>query len=242
MRHSLVVGGTRGIGREVVKRLAAEGQAVSVIGRRAPAPGDLELPEVRHWTVDLSDGAALEGAVSELLSRGALSSLVLCQRWRGTGDAWAGELQTSLTATRSLLERMAGAFAPDGDRSVVLVSSIVSHLVASEQDSSYHVAKAGLNQLARYYAVKLGPSGVRVNSVSPSVFVKDESRDYYQQNQAIVDLFTRITPLRRMGTAAEIAAAVHFLCGPAASFVTGQDLVVDGGITLQAQPSLARSL
>jgi NAD(P)-dependent dehydrogenase (short-subunit alcohol dehydrogenase family) len=240
--HSLVIGGSRGIGREVVKRLASEGQAVSVIGRRPPAPEDAPLPCVRHWVADLADAAALETVLGEVLAISPLRSLVFCQRWRGTGDPWVGELQTSLTVTRHLIERLAPAFEPQGDRAIVVVSSIVGHLVALEQDASYHVAKAGLNQLARFYAVKLGPAGIRVNSVSPSVFVKDESRDYYRQNGPLVDLFARITPLRRMGSAAEIAAAIHFLCSPAASFITGQDLVVDGGISLQAQPSLARSL
>jgi NAD(P)-dependent dehydrogenase (short-subunit alcohol dehydrogenase family) len=242
MTHSLVIGGTRGIGREVVRRLAGEGQAVSVIGRRPPADGEAALANVRHWVVDLLDGAALEAALREILAVGPLRSLVFCQRWRGSGDPWAGELQTSLTLTRALVERLAGAFEPSGDRAIVLVSSVVGHLVASEQEASYHVAKAGMIQLARFYAVRLGPAGIRVNSVSPSVFVKDESRDYYRQNGALVELFSRITPLRRMGTASEIAAAIQFLCSPAASFVTGQDLVVDGGISLQAQPSLARSL
>lgn len=239
VNHTLVVGGTRGIGREAARIFAAEGRTVSAIGRSLPAE---PLPGVRYFAADLTDGAALERVLGEILAAGPLRSLVLSQRWRGSGDAWAGELQTSLTATRNLVERLAGAFEPAGDRSIVLVSSVVGRLVASEQEASYHVAKAGLCQLARFYAVRLGPAGIRVNSVSPSVFVKEESRDYYRQEQQLAGLLARITPLRRMGTAAEIAAAIHFLCSPAASFVTGQELVVDGGISLQAQPSLARSL
>lgn len=240
MMHSLIVGGTRGIGREVVRLFSGKGEAVSVIGGRPPAAGEEKLPRVRHWKVDITDPAALETVFPEILARGKLSSLVFAQRYKGSGNAWDGEIATSLTAARTIIDRLALEFAAAG--AIVLTSSVVSHLVADEQQVGYHVAKAGLNQMARYYAVKLGGRGIRVNTVSPSVFVKEESREYYAQNGGLCDLFGRITPLGRMGEAREVAAAIAFLCSPDASFITGQDLVVDGGISLQAQPTLARKL
>ena len=241
MIHSLVVGGTRGIGREVVRRFAVEGHQVSAIGRSPPASEEERLPNVRHFQADVA-GTEIDAVLDEVLGLGMLRYLVFCQRHRGPGDAWAGECLTSLTATKHIIERLAPAFAPEGDRAIVLVSSIVSRLVADEQDVSYHVAKAGLNQMARFYAVRLGPAGIRVNTVSPSVFIKEESSAFYRQHPELTDLFGKITPLRRMGTASEIASAIRFLASPQASFVTGQDLVVDGGISLQAQASLARQL
>lgn len=239
--HSLVVGGTRGLGRAVVRALAAEGQSVSVIGRRPPAEGDSAIPGVRHWTVDLQDGGRLPGALAEIVEhRGKLRHLVFVQRYRGQGDPWAGEIETSLTATKSMIEAAVSVFDDAPDHGIVIVGSVISGLVAGDQPVSYHLAKAGMRHLVRYYAVALGPRGVRVNGVSPCTFVKEESKDFYMRNQALRDLYQKLTPLGRMGTAEEIAQVIAFLCSPKASFVTGQDIVVDGGMTLHLQDSLVR--
>lgn len=239
MIHDLVLGGTRGIGREVTRRLAREGHAVSRLARRPPFEADSALPNTQAWSVDLR-GDQLLPVLDQVLARGPLGSLVCCQRYRGEGDDWEGELETSLAVTRTVIERLQGAFDPAGPRSIVLVSSVVGRFVAPEQSLAYHVAKAGLNQLARFFAVQLGPLGIRVNTVSPGVFTKEESEPYFRDHPEVVDRFARATPLRRMGRAADIADAVAFLCSPQAAFITGQDLVVDGGLSLLAHASLAQ--
>ncbi|GAB7025871.1 SDR family NAD(P)-dependent oxidoreductase [Geotalea toluenoxydans] len=242
MIHTLIIGGTRGIGRETAKIMLSQGHAVSVIGKRRPEKQDDVTGHIRYWTMDFTDEAHFINIIGTILERGKLSNLVFAHRYKGNDDAWTGELQTSLTTTKRIIDHLAGEFTDSSSNSIVLTSSIVSHLVADEQPVGYHVAKAGLNQLARYYAVSLGCRGIRVNTVSPSIFIKEESREYYQQNPDLCDLFSKITPLGRMGTAAEIASVIAFLCSPAASFLTGQDIIVDGGISLQAQPSLARKI
>lgn len=242
MIHSLIIGGTRGIGREIAKNMVAKGHAVSVVGRRPPFDEDIVSENIRHWVLDFTDDLELCKVIKAVLARGKLTNLVFAQRYKGSDDAWEGELHTSLTATKKIIELLADEFTDSGENSIVLTSSVVSHLVADEQPVGYHVVKAGLNQMARYYAVSLGSRGIRVNTVSPSVFIKDESREYYRHNAELRNLLDKITPLGRMGTASEIASVIAFLCSPAASFVTGQDIVVDGGISLQVQPSLARKI
>jgi NAD(P)-dependent dehydrogenase (short-subunit alcohol dehydrogenase family) len=242
MIHSLVVGGTRGIGREVVKLFARQGHIVSVIGKRPALASDVVSDNVRYWTIDFTNEQVLFATLTEIVERGKLCNLVFAHRYKGNDDPWEGELATSLTATKKFIEQLSTEFVKDNHNSIVLTSSIVSHLIADEQPLGYHVAKAGLNQMARYYAVTLGKQGIRVNSVSPSVFIKEESYEYYQSNPELCQLFSKITPLGRMGTAGEIASVIAFLCSPAASYITGQDIVVDGGISLQAQPALARKV
>lgn len=114
--------------------------------------------------------------------------------------------------------------------------------MASEQALGYHVAKAGLMQMARYYAVKLGPKGIRVNAVSSDAIIKPEARAFYRKNRRIPALYRKITPLRRMGTAEDAVHAIDFLCSSKASFVTGHNLLVDGGLSLKSQGSLAKEL
>jgi NAD(P)-dependent dehydrogenase (short-subunit alcohol dehydrogenase family) len=242
MVHSLVIGGTRGVGREVVKRFAEQGHNVSVIGKRPALPEDMSDDKVHYCMLDFTDEGKLLDTLAGLTERGKLNNVVFAHRFKGSGDAWEGELVTSLTATRKIVERLAGEFVKEGENSIVFTSSVLSHLIADDQPVGYHVAKAGLQQMARYYAVTLGAQGIRVNTVSPSIYIKEESREYYQNNPELCQLFSKITPLGRMGTAAEIASVILFLCSKEASFVTGQDIVVDGGMTLQAQPALSRKI
>ena len=107
---------------------------------------------------------------------------------------------------------------------------------------SYHVAKSGLIHMMRYYAVKLGPMGIRVNAVSFGAVVKQESKAFYARNAALKSLCRTITPLGRMGTAKDIVQVVDFLCSSKAAFVTGQNIVVDGGLSLQWPGSLAQKI
>jgi NAD(P)-dependent dehydrogenase (short-subunit alcohol dehydrogenase family) len=243
-KHSIIVGGTKGVGRELAALWARDGQNVTAVGRKPgefPAfsgggrivgfPGDVEQPE-----------ALLQALRGEVHRHGKLSSLVFLQRYRGSGDSWTGELNVALNATRVLIEGLADDFASDGDRSIVIVTSNAGTFIERKQSLAYHTSKAALRQMARYYAVKLGERGIRVNTVAPCAFIKQESAAFYQGQAALRELYGKITPLGRMGTAAEVAEAVAFLCSARASFITGQELGVDGGLSLRLHDALAREV
>ena len=240
--HSLIIGGTRGIGLEQVKTFAARDHVVSVIARRAPEHVQ-QIPNVHYWSTDLTDPDGLTIALREVVERsGKLRNLIFFQRYRGTTDDWSGEIETTLTATRNTIEQLLGQFETGGQSSIVLVGSMASNFIAAEQPLSYHVGKAGLIQIARYYAATRGPAGIRVNCVTPGAVLKEESKDVYLNNPGLYDLYRRITPLRRMATAREIVNVISFLCSPEASFITGQNIIVDGGLSLLWQESLSRNL
>lgn len=239
--HTLVVGGTRGIGRTLVRHLAAGGEVVSVIGRSEPSGVD-DHPQVRVWTADVADPEALTRTLADVVrTNGSVSGAVLLQRYRGEGDDWAGEVATTLTATRQLLD-WAGDHLEDrgSGKAVVVISSIAGTFVASEQPVSYHMAKAAVVQMVRYYAVALGPSLVRINAISPGTIVKDESKTFYQDHPDLERLYRDIVPLGRMGTADDVANLAQFLLSDRASFLTGQNIVLDGGASLRSHESLAR--
>ena len=241
--HTLVIGGTRGIGRAVVRTMAAADHVVSVIGRSAPSESDRNIPGVRHWLVDLLAVEELATTCSEIIrEHGQVNHLVFLQRYRGKNDGWVGDIETSLTATKNVIEWMEGKFADSIQNSIVIVSSIASQFIADEQPLSYHVAKAGLNQMVRYYAVTLGAQRIRVNSISPGTVIKDESTNYYRENTRLSELYKRIIPLGRMGTSDDVAGVVAFLCSPQSSFISGQNIVLDGGVSLIGQEALARAL
>lgn len=239
--HTLVVGGTRGIGREAVRHFVRAGHRVSVLGRR-----ESEEAGVSSQTVDLADKDALLAALAEALKQnGRLTNLIFLQRYRGEGDAWQGELDVSLTATKIIIEQLAGEFVrpkKSALNSIVIVGSNASRLIAGEQSVGYHAAKAALCQMARYYACSLAPRGLRVNCVTPGIVLKDEARKFYRENEPLHALYRRITPLGRMGSPRDIADAIGFLCSPGAAFITGQEIIVDGGLSLLWQGSLANGL
>ncbi len=237
--HTLVVGGTKGIGRAIVTRLSASGHLVSVIGRSQPAG---TAADVRVFTADAADGASLASALDRIArEQGNVSGAVLLQRFRGEGDDWAGEIATSLNATRQVIDWVsAHAEARGQGPAIVVVGSTAGSFIASEQPVSYHMAKGAVLHMVRYYAVALGPKGIRVNAVSPGTTIKDENRQFYAEHPELEQVYRDIVPLRRMGTAADVAAAAAFLLSDDASFLTGQNLALDGGATLQAQESLGR--
>lgn len=243
MTHTLVIGGTRGLGREVVKQLGRAGHKMSIIGRREPPVADRDMPGATYYQTDLADHASLQSTLSGILvSHGKLSYLVFCQRYRGTGDDWTGEIDITLTATKFVVESLQDEFTADGDRGIVMVSSVFGDYVGDGQPLSYHIGKAGLNHMMRFYAVNLGRKGIRVNGITPFTFLKEESSDFFLNNQPVHDLYRQMIPLGRMATSEDSAKLIAFLCSTQASYINGQNIYVDGGLSLVWPESLARAI
>jgi NAD(P)-dependent dehydrogenase (short-subunit alcohol dehydrogenase family) len=240
-QHAVVVGGTKGLGRIVVEKFLARGCSVSVVSRHKPA--DIkEGPQLRHFAADLERSETLAGLpalVGDVL--GPISYLVLSQRFRGQGDPWAGEIQVGLTASRLLIEGLVPHFADQGDRAIGVVGSVYAEFVGSSQPVGYHAVKGGLNAMVRHYAVTLGRQGIRVNAIMPLTYLKPESRAFYEKNDKLMELYRRLVPLGRLGTADESANAVDFLCSERASFINGQSLFLDGGVSVVWQEEIAKS-
>jgi NAD(P)-dependent dehydrogenase (short-subunit alcohol dehydrogenase family) len=240
---SVIIGGTRGIGLALAKRWSEEGQELFIVSRNIPVQED-QLTHATYFSMDLTQTKELPSKIADLMrATGDVNNLVFFQRYRGEEDSWDGELSVSLTSTKIFIDCFVvqGSFSKKDSPSITVIASVASRFIAGNQTLAYHVGKAGLIQLVRYYAVRLGPLGIRVNAISSSTVVKDENRTYYEEgNKKLKDLLSAICPLGRMATSVDLLNTVDFFASEKAGFITGQELFVDGGLSLKWHESLAQ--
>ncbi|MEP7125726.1 MAG: glucose 1-dehydrogenase [Byssovorax sp.] len=239
----IVTGASRGLGRAIAAAFGAEGAHV-VIGYRArveEAAESLRLVRAAGGDgvaipFDVSDRAAVDAAVARVLAeRGAVDVLVNNAALTRdelfplmTEESWSeviainlgGVFHTTRAVVRPMIARKKGA--------IVNVASVAA-VHASPGQANYAASKGGVLALTRTLAAELAPRGVRVNAVVPGLFAAGmaarlDPRTAERKREAI--------PLGRFGAAEEIAGAVLFLASDAASYVVGQALVVDGGLSL----------
>jgi meso-butanediol dehydrogenase/(S,S)-butanediol dehydrogenase/diacetyl reductase len=222
-KRALITGGGTGIGAAVATRMQREGAEVTVMGRRK-AP--LESVSPLYVVGDVRNPDDCERAVK---AAGPLDILVHNAGTSGTG--WDDAMAVNLTAAHHLC-RFAERDLIAANGSIVTVASTAAKY-AGAVDEDYNAAKAGLVMLTRSLAVRLGPHGVRANSVCPGwVRTGMGEEDMRKLSDDVDDAYAKVTryaPLRRAAEPDEIASVICFLASGDASYMTGAVLMVDGG-------------
>lgn len=218
-QRALVTGGTRGIGAAITAELRALGATVLTVARH-----DADL------VADLSEPGAAAALVAQLGGLEILVNNVGTNVRRPTlgyaPDDYQRVLDTNLTASFQLCQAAQPLLAVSGG-TIVNIGSVAS-TVGIGTGAAYAMSKAALDQLTRYLAVEWAAEGIRVNAVNP-FYTRTPLAQPVLDDPARLTAILAATPLGRIAEAEDIAAAVAFLCLPAARHITGQCLAVDGG-------------
>jgi len=254
---ALVTGAAGWLGSPMAMELAACGATVILCGRKVDglkklaaeitAKGFSSLP----IAADITDGGAVERLIEEVSGRFGRLDILVNNAGSGPAgprglDAAAESFSQSadfeLGATWRLIKQslplLHEAVRQSQDASVINISSMYGkvspdpRIYAATQTPPnppfYGAAKAGVLQMTRWLAANLGPAGIRVNAVTPGPFPQDIAKT---SSPEFVNLLARKTALGRIGRRQEVAGAIVFLASPAASYITGADIAVDGGWT-----------
>ncbi|MHB1712130.1 MAG: SDR family NAD(P)-dependent oxidoreductase [Acidimicrobiales bacterium] len=245
---ALVTGAGAGIGAAIALRMAAASAAVGVVdrhedsanatvaainergGRAHAVIADISRADERHRLVDEATRhlGAIDILVNNAADHGTRHGFL-----EVNDDEWEKVLATNLTAAAFLGQAVAPGMIARGSGVIVNLTAIQAALPVATY-AAYVTSKGGLVSLTRALAVELSPHGIRVNAVAPGAIASGSTADAL----AVSGSPTREAPtlLGRMGSVDEVAAACVFLASPAASFVTGAILVVDGGRSLSREP------
>jgi 3-oxoacyl-[acyl-carrier protein] reductase len=244
---AIVTGGSRGIGKAIVLALAKEGAKVAFVYRgSADAAKALEVViaaaggAAKAHQADVADPAAAERVVEAVLAEwsrvdilvnnaGVIRDKLFLQM---EAEDWNAVIGTNLTGAFGFCKAVARqmAFKQRSGR-IINVSSVAAEHVNVGQ-ANYAASKGALNSLTRALAVDLGRRNVLVNAVAPGFIETDMSQAV--RNLAGEDNLKKLIPVRRLGKPEDVAAVVVFLAGPAAAYITGQVITVDGGLSLGA--------
>jgi NAD(P)-dependent dehydrogenase (short-subunit alcohol dehydrogenase family) len=238
-RRALVVGGYGGIGEPTVRLLRAQGASVAVAGRSLDKAKKL-ADEVGGVAVrlDITDKGAVEAGVAAAADW--MGGLDIVVNMAGTlieapaidfpDEDWDSVIASNLTGAFWLSRAAAPLlFASEAAR-LIHFSSVRSVTGGRRGFVAYAAAKAGLNNMVRQLATEWAPQGVTVNAVAPG-FVRTDIVADAQQNENFMRMVLGRIPMGRMAEPLEVAGAVGWLASPAAAFVTGQVIFVDGGVT-----------
>jgi NAD(P)-dependent dehydrogenase (short-subunit alcohol dehydrogenase family) len=237
--RAVITGGGSGIGRAVCQRFAAHGATVAVLDidlasatKTADTIGGLaievDVTDADAMRVAVDDAAARLGGVSLLMNNAGGSTMAPLAGW--DPDEWDRLVRLNLTGVFNGMRAGVPHLLAGGGGAVVNTSSI-SATRPSAGEAPYSAAKAGVMALTASAALEYGPA-IRVNAVAPGMIRTNLTRPLLDGLPDEVARYQRTTPMGRVGDPEDIADVVVFLCCDMARFITGQTVVVDGGMTL----------
>jgi len=240
---AVVTGGGRGIGQEIARALAAEGAKVAVVSRSAASCGKAaqEINAVfsgaaTAYAVDVADHAAVQdlakqigeelGVVNILVNNAGVTRDGLLMRMKE--DDWDAVIDTNLKGAFNTVKAFMRVLMKADDPRIINIASVIG-LIGNAGQTNYSASKAGLIGFTKAVARELAGRGVTCNAVAPGFITTDMTEEL---PQAVKEAVLAKIPLGSFGATQDIAAMVAYLASPAARYITGQVIAVDGGMTM----------
>lgn len=243
--RAIVTGGGKGIGEGICLELALEGAIVAVVDRNENSIDKVikKILKLGGSAVKICSDIGTKKACQQIINTavdklGGLDILInnaapsrdISKAGNITDADWDIHQNIVLNAPAVLADAASKHLKMSGQGAIVNISSVLGEQIGSIS-WPYHVSKGGLNHLTRWLAVRFGSEGIRVNAVSPGLVDRDEGPKF-SDNLEHMALVEEVVPLGRPAKTKEIAQAVAFLCSEKSSYITGQVLVVDGGLSV----------
>jgi NAD(P)-dependent dehydrogenase (short-subunit alcohol dehydrogenase family) len=241
---ALVYGGRSPIALALCRRLSEVGQEVHLITRSRDESivrlaHDHNCKNVHECDLENSE-SSINLALEIDRSAGGLEAIAFVHRYRSQNSNPIKQYEVEVYTPFRIIESMASQ-SRVRKCAIVLTTSPAGRIVVGDQDFQYHASKAALLQLVRFGSVRFAANNLRINGVSPGSFIfKERAAEYYSKNPEVVAKANRLIPLSRMGTVTEIANVALFLLSDQSSYLNGQILEVDGGISNLDQASLSK--
>ena len=241
---ALVYGGRSPIALALCEQLADSGQEVHLITRNRDEAIVKLASEHKCKHVHECDLENAEKSIALALKIddkvGGLEAVAFVHRYRNQTSNPLKQYEVEVYTPYEIIE----ALATQNRRkqcAIVLTTSPAARNIVGDQDFHYHASKAAISQLVRFGAVRFAANNLRINGVSPSSFIfKQRAAEFYAKNPGVVARANKLIPLARMGTVTEIANVAAFLLSDKSSYVNGQILEVDGGLSNFDQASLSK--
>jgi NAD(P)-dependent dehydrogenase (short-subunit alcohol dehydrogenase family) len=250
--YALITGGGSGIGLACAAHLLRDGATVTLLGRdperladgkaQLQSLGDFADDRIRTFAGDTAEEAVMAEAVAAAEGPGGILHIAVASAGVGglaplthqSLEDFERVMRTNLTGTFLLLKHAGKRIAASGGGALCAISSIAG-VRTHRYGGTYAASKAAIDMLIRTLADELGHAGVRANSVCPGLVETDLSQGLQDSSEVLND-YLACMPIARTGSVDDIGAAVRFLCGPEASWITGVNLSVDGGQHLRRGP------
>lgn len=243
---AVITGSSRGIGRAIAEAMAQAGARV-VVSSRKPAACDAVVEAIANAggeaiavPCNVAERSQLEVLVERTIEHWGRLDILVCNAAvnpyfgpmaRMPDDAYERIMNTNVRSNFWLCNLAAARMAANGGGSITIVSSIGANQ-GSATLGVYGMSKAADFALVRNLAIEWGPQGIRANGIAPGLIKTDFSRALWQNEQLLRNV-EQGTPVRRIGQPEDIGGVAVFLASRAAAYLTGQTLVVDGGITVR---------
>ena len=244
---AVITGSSKGIGKAIAERMAEHGAKVVISSRKAgPCDEVAQALNAKHGEgtaiavpANIASKEELQRLVDETIAAFGQIDILVCN---AASNPYAGPMggisddqfqkifHNNVLANHWLIQMVAPQMVERKDGAILVISS-VGGLRGNALIGAYNVSKAADMQLVRNLAVEFGASNVRVNCIAPGLIQTDFAR-YLWENEEVLKVTVEPNPMKRIGQPDEIGGTAVYLCSKAAAYVTGQTLVVDGGLTI----------